>query len=55
MGDRSYDLVVKKFTWGRIADQFESVYKKNASSAHEYLRLVKAAVKPVNPPQAPKV
>jgi glycosyltransferase involved in cell wall biosynthesis len=46
MGDRSYELVVKKFTWDRIADQFETVYKNNASSAHEYLRLVKAAVQP---------
>jgi glycosyltransferase involved in cell wall biosynthesis len=55
MGERSYDLVVKKFTWDRIAAQFEAVYKNNASSAHEYLRLVKAAVKPVSPPQPPKV
>jgi len=48
MGDRSYELVVKKFTWGRIADQFTTIYKNNAYSSREYLRLVKAAVKPSN-------
>ena len=43
MGDRSYELVVKKFTWGRIADQFTSIYQKYSYTAKEYLRLVKAA------------
>jgi glycogen(starch) synthase len=51
MGDRSYELVVKKFTWGRIAEQFTTIYKNYAYTAKEYLRLVKAAVKPaVKPP-----
>jgi len=44
MGDRSYELVLKRYTWDRIADQFEAIYRKNASSAHEYLRFVKAAI-----------
>ncbi len=49
MGERSYELVVKKYTWDRIADQFEAIYKKYAYTAKEYLRLVKAAVpKPAN-------
>jgi glycosyltransferase involved in cell wall biosynthesis len=42
MAERSYDLVVKKFTWAKIAEQFESIYKKHASNTKEYLRLVKA-------------
>ncbi len=46
MGERSYELVVKKFTWGRIADQFTSIYQNNAYTAREYLRLVKAAIPP---------
>lgn len=42
MGDRAYELVVKKYTWDRIAEQFETIYKKYASNTKEYLRLVKA-------------
>lgn len=42
MGERSYELVVKKFTWDRIAEQFETIYKKHSYSSREYLRLVKA-------------
>lgn len=44
MGERSYELVVKRFTWDRIAEQFETIYKKHAYTAKEYLRLVKAGV-----------
>jgi glycosyltransferase involved in cell wall biosynthesis len=44
MGERSYELVLKKFTWDKLADQFLQIYKKYSYSAHEYLRLVKAAV-----------
>lgn len=44
MADRSYELVVKKFTWGRIAEQFTAIYKKYAYTSKEYLRVVKAAV-----------
>ncbi len=42
MSERSYELVAKKYTWGRIAEQFEGIYKKYASNTSEYLRLVKA-------------
>lgn len=42
MADRSYDLVVKKYTWDKIAEQFETIYKKYRYTAKEYLRLVKA-------------
>ena len=41
MGERSYQMVVTKFTWGRIADQFESIYKKHSYSTREYLSFVK--------------
>lgn len=41
MSDRSYDLVAKKFTWGRIAEQFTTIYKAYAYTSKEYLRLVK--------------
>jgi len=42
MGDRAYEQVVKYYTWDRIAEQFESIYKKHAYTSREYLRLVKA-------------
>jgi glycosyltransferase involved in cell wall biosynthesis len=42
MAQRSYELVLKRYTWGKIAEQFESIYKKHASNTKEYLRLVKA-------------
>jgi L-malate glycosyltransferase len=45
MAQRSYELVVKRFTWDRIAEQFETIYKKHASNTSEYLRLVKAGAK----------
>lgn len=48
MAERSYELVVKRYTWGKIAEQFESIYKKHASNTKEYLRLVKAGVAKAN-------
>lgn len=44
MAERSYELVVKKYTWGRIADQFTAIYKKYAFTSKEYLRMVKPYV-----------
>ena len=44
MAERSYELVVKKFTWGKIADQFTTIYKKYAYTSKEYLRMVKPQV-----------
>lgn len=41
MGERSHKLVTERFTWGRIADQFEKIYQKHAYSSKEYLRMVK--------------
>lgn len=41
MGERSYQMVVTKFTWGKIANQFESIYKKYSYSTREYLSFVK--------------
>lgn len=48
MADRSYDLVVKKYTWDKIAEQFETIYKKYRYTAKEYLRLVKAGMQKIN-------
>lgn len=48
MADRSYDLVVKKYTWDKIAEQFETIYKKYRYTAKEYLRLVKAGMQKNN-------
>lgn len=45
MSERSYELVAKKFTWGKIADTFERIYVNYASSTSEYLRLVKKPLK----------
>ncbi len=48
MADRAYDVVVKKFTWEKIAEQFESIYQKYKYTTSEYLRLVKAGGKGKN-------
>lgn len=45
MAERSYDLVVKKYTWDKIAEQFETIYTKYRYTAKEYLRLVKSQEK----------
>jgi len=44
MAERSYDMVVKRYTWGRIAEQFTTIYKKYAFTSKEYLRMVKPYV-----------
>lgn len=44
MAERSYDMVVKRYTWGRIAEQFTAIYKKHAYTSKEYLRMVKPYV-----------
>ena len=49
MADRSYDLVVKKYTWDKIAEQFETIYKKYRYTAKEYLRLVKSGAQKTVP------
>lgn len=41
MAERAYELIVKKYTWHKIAEQFESIYKAYASSTREYLAKVK--------------
>jgi glycosyltransferase involved in cell wall biosynthesis len=48
MGERSYEIVQKRYTWGKIAEQFLQIYKKYSYTAHEYLRLVKAALQKPN-------
>jgi glycosyltransferase involved in cell wall biosynthesis len=44
MAERSYDMVVKRYTWGRIAEQFTTISKKYAFTSKEYLRMVKPYV-----------
>lgn len=45
MADRAYEVVLKKFTWEKIAEQFEGIYQKYKYTTSEYLRLVKATPK----------
>lgn len=41
LGDQAYKTVVEKFTWGKITDQFEDLYKQYAFSTSEYMKVVK--------------
>lgn len=41
LGDQAYKTVVEKFTWERITDQFEALYKQYAFTTSEYLKVVK--------------
>jgi spore coat protein SA len=43
IGDNAYKTVIEKFTWKKIADQFEVLYKKFGYSTSEYLAVVKGA------------
>ncbi|MBI2190215.1 MAG: glycosyltransferase family 4 protein [Candidatus Levybacteria bacterium] len=45
IGENGYKTVIEKFTWEKIADQFEAIYKKFSYSTAEYL----ARVRGVNP------
>lgn len=41
VADEAYKTVVEKFTWEKIADQFEAIYKQFRYSTSEYLARVK--------------
>ncbi len=41
LGDAAYKIVVDKFTWEKITDEFESLYKQYAFTTSEYLKVVK--------------
>lgn len=45
IGDNAYKTVVENFTWDKIANQFENIYKKFKYSTSEYV----ARVKGINP------
>lgn len=45
MADRAYEAVLRKFTWEKIAEQFEAMYQKYKYTTSEYLRLVKSTPK----------
>lgn len=44
MADRAYEAVIKRFTWEKIAEQFEAIYLKHKFTTSEYLRLVKKSL-----------
>lgn len=48
MAEAAYKTILEKFTWEKIADQFEGIYKQFRYSTSEYL----ATVKGVNPSAA---
>lgn len=41
MGERAHQTVTERFTWDKIAESFERIYKKHAFTTREYLSLVK--------------
>lgn len=41
ISDEAYRTVVEKFTWNKITDEYEKLYREYAFSTAEYLKLVK--------------
>jgi glycosyltransferase involved in cell wall biosynthesis len=41
IGDAAYTSVVQRFTWQKITDEFEKLYKQHAFTTADYLKLVK--------------
>ncbi len=41
MGQKAHEEVVAHFTWGKLAERFERMYKKYSFTSKEYLRQVK--------------
>lgn len=41
MCQRAYETVATKFTWDKLAESFERIYRRHAFTTHEYLTLVK--------------
>jgi len=41
LSDNAYKIVEEKFTWTKIADQFEAIYKQFSYSTKEYIEIVK--------------
>lgn len=41
MGERSYYIIEKNYTWEKIAERFVHIYNKYSFTTREYLRLVK--------------
>ncbi|MDO8583091.1 MAG: glycosyltransferase family 4 protein [bacterium] len=41
IGDEAYKTVVENFTWEKITDEFEQLYKQYAFTTDEYLKVVK--------------
>lgn len=42
LAEEAYKTVLNKFSWSKIAEQFESLYKQYATTTSEYLKQVKA-------------
>lgn len=41
MGQRAYEMVAAKYTWDKLAESFERMYRRHAFTTREYLALVK--------------
>jgi len=41
MSSRAHETIMEKYTWGKIAEKFEHMYKKYAYTMKEYLHVVK--------------
>lgn len=41
LGDQAYKTLIDKFTWEKIADEFEQLYREYAFTTIEYLKIVK--------------
>lgn len=41
IGDKAYNTVTEHFTWQKITDEFENLYKQHAFSTEDYLKIVK--------------
>jgi glycosyltransferase involved in cell wall biosynthesis len=41
IGNEAYKTVLEYFTWEKVTDQFEELYRKNAFTTKEYLKVVK--------------
>lgn len=44
MSDRAHETIMKKHTWGKIAEKFERLYKQYAYTMREYLYEVKGGI-----------
>lgn len=46
LGEEAYQTILQRFTWPKITDQFEQLYKQYAFTTKEYLKIVKGTPDP---------